>query len=183
MTGAAVPGGGVDPEAVRPGSGGPVLVAFAGLPGVGKTTLAARVGVALRAPVLPVDPVERALHRYGLTGDVPGMAAYGAVAGLAEVQLGLGLSVVVDAVNPVASARGLWHDVAERAGVPLRVIEVHCGDEEEHRRRVDARPPEDGTWELTLRRRAEYEPLIGPRLVVDTAVAADPLPGILAYLS
>ncbi|RQX19852.1 adenylate cyclase, partial [Micromonospora chalcea] len=35
MTGAAVPSGGVDPEAVRPGSGGPVLVAFAGLPGVG----------------------------------------------------------------------------------------------------------------------------------------------------
>ncbi|WP_431878826.1 AAA family ATPase [Micromonospora marina] len=182
MTGPAVPAGGVDPE-VRPGSGGPVLVAFAGLPGVGKTTLAARVGAALRAPVLPVDPVERALLRYGLTGDVPGMAAYGAVAGLAEVQLGLGLSVVVDAVNPVASARGLWHDVAERAGVPLRVIEVHCGDEEEHRRRVEARPPEEhGTWEQTLRRRAEYEPLIGPRLVVDTAVAADPLPGILAYL-
>ena len=73
--------------------------------------------------------------------------------------------------------------MAERAGVPLRVIEVHCGDEEEHRRRVEARPPEEhGTWEQTLRRRAEYEPLIGPRLVVDTAVAADPLPGILAYL-
>ncbi|WP_254910114.1 AAA family ATPase [Micromonospora sp. NBS 11-29] len=94
------------------GGGGPLLVAFAGLPGVGKTTLAVRVGAALRAPVLPVDPVERALGRYGLAGDVPAMAAYGAVAGLAEVQLGLGLSVVVDAVNPVASARGLWHDLA-----------------------------------------------------------------------
>jgi predicted kinase len=183
-SGGPVPPGRVDPGAVPPGAGGPLLVAFAGLPGVGKSTLAVRVGAALRAPVLPVDPVERALAGYGLVGDVPGMAAYGAVAGLAEVQLRLGLSVVVDAVNPVASARGLWHELAERAGVPLRMIEVHCGDEAEHRRRVEARLA-DGrhpTWEQTLLRRAGYEPIIGPRLVVDTAVDADPLPGILAYL-
>ncbi|SCL68909.1 Predicted kinase [Micromonospora citrea] len=164
-----------------------VLVAFAGLPGVGKSTLAARLGAALSAPVLPVDPVERALARHGLLGDAAGMAAYGAVAALAEVQLGLGLPVVVDAVNPVASARGLWHDVAERAGVALRLIEVHCGDEAEHRRRVEARlaaepGPPAPTWEQTLVRRAEYQPIIGPRLVVDTAVDADPLPGILAYV-
>ncbi|MGN9804267.1 AAA family ATPase [Micromonospora sp. L32] len=166
----------------------PVLVAFAGLPAVGKSTLARRVGAALGAPVLPVDPVERALAHHGLVGDVPGMAAYQAVAGLAEVQLGLGLTVVVDAVNPVASARGLWHDLAERAGVPLRLIEVHCGDEAEHRRRVEARLPAEPdpllpTWDQTLLRRAEYEPVIGPRLVVDTAVDLDPLPAILTYLT
>ncbi|MGB2569471.1 AAA family ATPase [Micromonospora citrea] len=170
-----------------PAAGGQVLVAFAGLPGVGKSTLAGRVGAALGAPVLPVDPVERALARYGLVGDVPGTAAYAAVAGLAEVQLGLGLSVVVDAVNPVAGARGLWRDVAERAGVPLRVIEVHCGDEAEHRRRVEARLPAEPdpfapTWDQVLVRRAGYEPIIGPRLVVDTTVDLDPLPAILTYL-
>ncbi|MEH1057811.1 ATP-binding protein [Micromonospora sp. CPCC 206171] len=166
----------------------PVLVAFAGLPAVGKSTLARRLGAALGAPVLPVDPVERALAQHGLVGDVPGMAAYQAVAGLAEVQLGLGLAVVVDAVNPVASARGLWHDLVARAGVPLRLIEVHCGDEAEHRRRVEARLPAEPdpllpTWDQTLLRRAEYEPIIGPRLVVDTAVDLDPLPAILTYLT
>jgi predicted kinase len=170
-----------------PVAGGQVLVAFAGLPGVGKSVLATRVGAALRAPVLPVVSVERALARYGLVGDTAWMASYAALAEVAEVQLGLGLSVVVDAVNPVASARGLWHDLAERTGVPLRMIEVHCGDEAEHRRRVEARLPAEPdpllpTWEQTLVRRAEYEPFIGPRLVVDTAVDIDPLPGILAYL-
>ncbi|MFF5171987.1 AAA family ATPase [Micromonospora sp. NPDC000089] len=180
--------GGLDPGAARPGATGPLLVAFAGLPGVGKSMLAIRVGSALDAPVLPVDPVEQALARYGLVGDVPGMAAYAAVAGLAEVQLGLGLSVVVDAVNPVASARGLWHDLAERVGVPLRVVEVHCGDVAEHRRRVEARLPAPPgqplpTWEQTLARRAAFEPIIGPRLVVDTAIDVDPLPAILAYLA
>ncbi|MFJ6196268.1 AAA family ATPase [Micromonospora sp. NPDC092111] len=165
-----------------------LLVVFAGLPGVGKSTLAGRVGTALGAPVLAVDPVERALARQGLVGVGPGLAAYEAVAGLAEVQLALGLSVVVDAVNPVAGARGLWRDLADRAGVPLRLVEVHCGDEAEHRRRVEARgaaapDPLTLTWEQTLVRRAEYEPLIGARLVVDTAVAVDPLPALLGYLS
>ena len=165
----------------------PVLIAFAGLPGVGKSTLAGRVGAALGAPVLPVVPVERALARHGLVGHSAWSASYAALAELAEVQLGLGLSVVVDAVNPVASARGRWHDLAERAGVPLRVIEVHCGDTAEHRRRVEARLPAEPdpltpTWEQTLVRRAEYEPIIGPRLVVDTAIDVDPLPAILRYL-
>ncbi|MEV4759181.1 ATP-binding protein [Micromonospora sp. NPDC049559] len=165
----------------------PVLVVFAGLPGVGKSTLAVRLGVALTAPVLPVDPVERALARQGITGPAAGLAAYGSLAGLAEVQLDLGLSVIVDAVNPVASARALWEDLAARARVPLRVVEVWCGDEVEHRRRIERRwdagaDPLVPDWAQTLARRAEYEPFVGPRLVVDTATAADPLPSILAYL-
>jgi predicted kinase len=163
------------------------LVAFAGLPGVGKSTLAARLGVALNAPVLPVDPIERVLSEHGVFNDHAGLISYGSVAALAEVQLGLGLPVIVDAVNPVASARGLWHDLAERTQVPLRVIEVWCADEAEHRRRVERRHAELAgplvpTWEQTLVRRAEYEPYIGPRLVVDTSIPGDPLPAILAYL-
>jgi predicted kinase len=162
-------------------------VVFAGLPGVGKSTLAVRLGVALTAPVLPVDPIERALARYGIVGDPAGMAAYGSVAALAEVQLDLGLSVIVDAVNPVAAARDMWQDLALRAGVPLRVIEVWCGDEAEHRRRVERRQATDtgplvAGWERVLVRRAEYQPYVGPRLVVDTAIEPDPLPGILSYL-
>ncbi|MEU7977548.1 ATP-binding protein [Micromonospora sp. NPDC049081] len=163
-----------------------LLVVFAGLPGVGKSTIARQVGVALGAPVLPVDPIERALARHGLTGPGTGLAGYDALAGLAEVQLGLGTGVVVDAANPVAGARGLWLDLAARSGVPLRLIEVHCGDEAELRRRVDARhaaDPHAPTWEQTRQRGAEYEPLIGPRLVVDTAIAIDPLPALLRYLT
>lgn len=166
----------------------PILVVFAGLPGVGKSTLAARVGVALSAPVLPVDPIERALAEHGVFGDTAGLISYGSIARLAEVQLGNGLPAIVDAVNPVASARGIWRELAERAGVPLRVVEVCCGDEAEHRRRVEQHRaevpgPTTATWEQTLISRAEYQPYLGPRLVVDTSVGdADPLPGVLSYL-
>jgi predicted kinase len=40
-----------------------VLAVFAGLPGVGKSTLAGQVAVALPAAVLPVDTVDFTLRR------------------------------------------------------------------------------------------------------------------------
>jgi predicted kinase len=165
----------------------PPLVVFAGLPGVGKSTLAARMALALPAAVLPVDPVDRALAGFGVTEPQPGVAAYAVVAALAERQVEIGLPVIVDAVNPVAGARTLWVGIADRTGAPLRIVEVWCGDADEHRRRVEARfasDPDGGwpTWERTLRRQAEYEPYIGRRVVVDTSVPGDPLPGLLDYV-
>ena len=117
----------------------------------------------------------------------PGFAAYGVVAALAEVQLGMGHHVIIDAVSPVKAARRLWVGVAERAGVPLRVVEVVCGDDAEHRRRVEKRfasRDHDGVpdWVRVLERQAEYEPYLGPRLVVDTHLAKDPVPQVLGYL-
>jgi predicted kinase len=161
-----------------------VLAVFAGLPGSGKSTLAARVGKALPAPVLAVDEVDRVLHDHRVSEPTPGVAAYGIVAALAAQQLALGHSVIVDAVSPVAAARDLWRDVAERAGAPLRVVEVLCGDEAEHRRRIEAREghPIGIDWDRVQRRRAEYEPYPGPLLVVDTSVAGDPVPPVLTYL-
>ena len=116
-----------------------VLAVFAGLPGVGKSTLAAAVAAELPAAVLAVDTVDFTLRRYDVTEPRPGFAAYGVVAALAEVQLRIGHSVIIDAVNPVRAARQLWVDLADRLGVPLRVVEVVCGDDGEHRRRVEAR--------------------------------------------
>jgi predicted kinase len=164
-----------------------VLAVFAGLPGVGKSTLAARVASALPATALAVDTVDHALERYQVTEPRPGLAAYGVVAALAEDQLRIGHSVIVDAVNPVRAARQLWVDLAERTGVPLRVVEVMCGDEAEHRRRVEARHAardHDGIpdWVRVLERQAEWEPYLGPRLVVDTYLASDPVPPVVAYL-
>jgi predicted kinase len=165
-----------------------VLAVFAGLPGVGKSTLAAAVAAALPATVLPVDVVDFTLQRYEVRETRPGYAAYGVVAALAEVQLGIGHNVIIDAVNPVRAARQLWVDLAERLSVPLRVVEVVCGDDAEHRRRVEARyaaRDHDGIpdWVRVLERQAEYEPYLGPRLVVDSYLAKDPVPPVVAYLA
>lgn len=170
-----------------------VLAVFAGLPGVGKSTLAARVATALPAAVLAVDTVDFTLQRYEVSEPRPGYAAYGVVAALAETQLTIGHHVIIDAVNPVKAARQLWVDLAERLDVPLRVVEVVCGDDAEHRRRVEARYADRGhdghsardvpDWVRVLERQAEYEPYLGPRLVVDTFVAKDPVEPVVRYLS
>jgi predicted kinase len=165
-----------------------VLAVFAGLPGVGKSTLAARVAATLPATVLAVDTVDFTLQRYEVHEPRPGYAAYGVVAALAEVQLRIGHNVIIDAVNPVKAARQLWVELAERMNVPLRVVEVVCLDDAEHRRRVEARyatRDHDGIpdWVRVLERQAEYEPYLGPRLVVDTFLAKEPVPPVVAYLS
>ncbi|XVU27282.1 AAA family ATPase [Actinoplanes sp. CA-054009] len=165
-----------------------VLAVFAGLPGVGKSTLAAKVATELPACVLAVDTVDFTLQRYEVTEPRPGYAAYGVVAALAEVQLANGQHVIIDAVNPVKAARQLWVDLAERLGVPLRVVEVVCGDDAEHRRRVEKRyetRDHDGVpdWVRVLERQKEYEPYLGRRLVVDTFFAKDPVGPVLEYLS
>jgi predicted kinase len=164
-----------------------VLAVFAGLPGVGKSTLAARVAAVLPATVLAVDTVDFTLQRYDVSEPRPGYAAYGVVAALAETQLRIGHNVIIDAVNPVKAAREMWVRLAESLDVPLRVVEVVVGDDAEHRRRVEARfaaRDHDGIpdWVRVLERQAEYEPYLGPRLVVDTHLAKDPIPAIVDYL-
>ena len=165
-----------------------VLAVFAGLPGVGKSTLAARVATELPAAVLAVDTVDFTLRRYEVSEARQGYAAYGVVAALAETQLRVGHHVIIDAVNPVKAARQLWVDLAERMDVPLRVVEVVCGDADEHRRRVEsryaARDHDDiPDWVRVLERQAEYEPYLGPRLVVDTFLAKEPVEPVVRYLS
>lgn len=164
-----------------------VLAVFAGLPGVGKSTLAHKVGTALPAAVLAVDTVDFTLQAYDVTAPRPGYAAYGVVAALAETQLTMGHSVIIDAVNPVKAARQLWVELAERLGVPLRVVEVVCADDAEHRRRVEARyaaRDHDGIpdWVRVVERQKEYEPYLGPRLVVDAHLAEDPVGPVVDYL-
>ena len=150
----------------------PVLVVFAGLPGVGKTTLAREVARRLGGAYLRVDTIEQALRAGGtLPG---GVVAEGYVVsyGVAADNLALGRAVVADQVNPIGLTRDAWQAVADAAGARLVDVEVVCSDRAEHRRRVESRvrdiagltPP---TWADVQAR--EYHAWDRPRVVVDTA--------------
>lgn len=165
-----------------------LLVVFAGLPGSGKSTLAREIARREQAAWLRVDTIEAAMLRSGLARSFEtGLAAYVAAQSVAEDQLRLGRTVVIDAVNGVEPAREMWHDLADKTHADLLFIEVVCSDPAEHRRRVETREPPtpplpQPTWAEVLER--EYLPWREPLLTVDsTAPVEVSVSRILAHLA
>jgi 2-phosphoglycerate kinase len=160
----------------------PVLIAMAGLPGAGKSTIAEIIGARLGAAIVSVDPIESAILSAGIDSDQPtGLAAY------------LVAETIVDAVNAVEPARLQWRDLAARADVKLRVVEVVCSDQDLHKARLEKRirklPHVDETsWHAVEQSIEEYDEWRGasaalPRITVDTtATIGENVETALAFL-
>jgi predicted kinase len=146
----------------------PMLIGMAGLPGAGKSSIAEKLGQALPAPVISVDPIEAAIWRAGVPHDQPtGYAAYLVAEAVADGILGLGQNAIVDAVNAVEPARWQWRSLAQKRNTPLTFIEVVCSDPDLHRQRLESRSRgipgfKEPTWEMVQRQRAEFEPFPAP---------------------
>ena len=151
-----------------------MLIAMAGLPGAGKSSVAEELGCKLTAPVVSVDPIEAAMWRAGVARDQPtGLAAYVVAEAVADGVLGMGQTVIVDAVNAVEAARGQWQSLADRHGASVVFIEVVCSDPVVHRRRLENRSRgiegfADPTWEVVEGLREEFASWADHRLVLDT---------------
>jgi predicted kinase len=116
-----------------------VLIAFAGLPGTGKSTIAQALATELSAIWLRIDSIEQAIRASGLVdGDLKD-AGYRVAYAVAEDNLRLGRTVIGDSVNPWMLTRNAWRDAGLRAGVRVVEIETICLDSKEHRRRVETR--------------------------------------------
>jgi predicted kinase len=152
------------------------LIVFAGLPGSGKSTLAEDLSRISSMPVFAVDPIEAAMWRGSLAKAQTGIAAYEVAITLADEQLRLGHSVIVDAVNPVEAPRAAWRKLAAKYRADLKIVECICRDEAVHRQRIETRVrniagmPEI-KWSRVLERRAEYENWTDARLTLDTSTA------------
>ena len=146
-----------------------MLLIFGGLPGVGKTAIAAGLVRDIGAVHLRIDSIEQAMRNSGIT--VSGPEGYEVAYAVAEGNLGLGRTVVADSVNPIETTRAAWRDIAKRAGTRYVEIEVVCSDESEHRRRVETRTADIAghilpSWQEVCDR--EYEPWQAD-IVIDTA--------------
>lgn len=166
------------------------LIAFCGLPGTGKSVLAEAAGRALGIPVFSKDWLEAALWRSGITREMnSGWAGYELLTSLAERQLRLDQSAILDSVAAFERLRQAWRDLAARHGAAHRAIECVCSDEAVHRARLSGRQRGipgwyELDWAEVERVRGYYEPWTDGRLVVDAAhPVSDNIRAVLTYLT
>jgi len=138
------------------------LVLFSGLPGVGKTALARRVARHLHIPLFAKDRIQSALRVRGLA-DRKTPDGYHLMFDLADEQLSLGVSVVLDAVFPMEGFRSAARDIALRNNANFRPIYCYCSDQSVWRERMKGREQyvlnwTPVGWEAVERLQAMYEP-------------------------
>src|ERR1017187_6255624 len=106
----------------------PMLIILGGLPGVGKTTIAAELARRIGALHLRIDSIEQAIRASGVVSPPLNDAGYRVAYAVAEDNLRIGRTVIADSVNPLHLTREAWVSVANRAQVRAIEIEVKCSD-------------------------------------------------------
>jgi len=126
------------------------MIIFSGLPGTGKSTLAESLARHFKIPVFARDWLETVLLRNDLRSTSSdkslGYVGYELLTVLAERQLMLEQSVILDSVATTQTIRNTWKNLAKQYGADWRVIECVCSDELIHRSRLSTRKRNIPGW-------------------------------------
>ena len=167
--------------------GAPVLVVVGGLPATGKSTVASALARQAGFTFVRVDRIEQAIIDSAGLRQPLGPVGYTVAYGVAAEQLGHGVSVVAECVNPLGVTRDAWRDIAVGHGARLVEVELVCTDQAAHRERARTREVDIAglrlpDWEQITSR--EYEPWDRDHLVIDTATRtpAEAVAAILAAI-
>ncbi len=153
---------------------GPYLIVLSGLPGSGKSTIAELLAKRLRLPIFSVDPIESAIVTAGIARSFEtGLAAYLVAATLADEQLKLGSSVIIDAVNAEEEAKDVWRGLAKKHRVELIVLLVAL-ESSLHKQRLESRVRNlhgfgEVTWDNVEARRKAFTAWKEPVLELDAS--------------
>jgi predicted kinase len=153
------------------------LILFAGMPGSGKTTLARTIARALGIPVFAKDRIQRVLRDRNLTDPATGEGYY-VILDLADEQLALGVSVILDATFPLDHFRMVASDIAAKHNARFCAIYCHCSDDKVWKRRMEERVQyipnwKPATWADVMRMRTYYQTWGDNALVIDSLKSPD----------
>ncbi|HUN05111.1 MAG TPA: ATP-binding protein [Aggregatilineales bacterium] len=148
------------------------LILFAGMPGSGKTTLARMVSHRLSVPVFAKDRMQRVLRDHHLAAENSGDGYY-LILDMADEQLSLGLTVILDATFPLDHFRMVASEIAARHQAKFCALYFHCSDDQEWQRRMNQRVQyvpgwRPVGWSDVMRMRDYYQPWNNNALTVDS---------------
>jgi predicted kinase len=151
----------------------PVVFVLGGLPGTGKSTVAALLARELKVPYLRIDTIEQALRHSGEFTKQVMTAGYEAAYEVARDQLRAGVDVIVECVNALTVTRNAWRHVASSQKARIIEVEFVCSNQQEHQRRVQEREStivglKLPTWAQVQGRK--YDPWGEDHLIIDTAI-------------
>ena len=149
----------------------PTLILFAGMPGSGKTTLARMVAQQLRLPIFSKDRMQRVLRDHHLADASTGDGYY-IILDLADEQLSLGISLILDATFPLDPFRTVASEIAARHNARFCPLYCTCSDDAVWESRMDKRVQyvpgwRPVGWADVLRMRAYYQPWDDNATVLD----------------
>lgn len=148
------------------------LIVFAGMPGSGKTTLARMVATHLSLPILSKDRVQRVLRDHHLAAEHTGDGYY-VILDMADQQLELGISVILDATFPLDHFRLVASETAARHKARFCPLYCTCSDDRIWRERMTDRAQyipgwRPVGWDDVLRMREYYQPWDDNAVILDS---------------
>jgi predicted kinase len=164
------------------------LIIFSGIPGTGKSTLAEALGRELNIPVFAFDWLLGSLKPFGILTGKGGQIGEALLTTLAQRQLLLGQSAILDSSAHHTAIRTSWHDLAMQHKARFCAIVTVCSDRRLHRTRVEGRKRgipgwHELNWAHVERMRDLYEPWSGEHLVIDAVNPLDKnIQEIIAYI-
>jgi len=153
------------------------LIVMRGYPGTGKSTIARAISAALHAPLIDRDILrQKAVDIFGNLPHV-GRFSYELMFALAEEQLSLGLSVVVDTPLTYRTTYEQAKEIAQTFHAPMLVVHCRCSPEVQ-KRRLEGRVGKVSefqitSWEEWMQWKPRFEDFDDEGCIIDTSNPLD----------